>query len=389
MRGELDWIVMKALEKDRNRRYETANGLAADLRRYLDDEPVQACPPSVRYRLSKLARKHRAALATTVAFALLLLLGAAVSTWQAVVATRAKRAAIKAEATTRQERDRAIKAEGQATASANQAQTEAAIATAVNDFLQNDLLAEAAPKNNARDRQVTVEAVLNKAAARIAGKFDGNPEVEAAIRQTVGDTYWELGLYPEGQPHLERALELRRRVLGPEHPDTLMSMNNLAELYWDRGEYEKAEPLLTQALEVKRRVLGPEHPDTLTSMNNLAVAVQGSGPVREGRAAVHAGAGGPAPGARPGASRHPDIDDPSGEPVHGSGPVREGRAAVHTCTGCRAPGARRGTSRHPDIDEPSERTCTWLGAGTTRPSPCSHMYWRSTAGCSARNIPTP
>src|SRR4029077_8596326 len=68
--GELDWIVMKALEKDRNRRYETANDLAADLRRYLDDEPVQACPPSVRYRLGKFARKHRAALVTVAAFAL-------------------------------------------------------------------------------------------------------------------------------------------------------------------------------------------------------------------------------------------------------------------------------------------------------------------------------
>ena len=68
MRGELDWIVMKALEKDRNRRYETANGLAADLRRYLDDEPVQACPPTAAYRLSKFAKKYRVALATALRF---------------------------------------------------------------------------------------------------------------------------------------------------------------------------------------------------------------------------------------------------------------------------------------------------------------------------------
>ena len=252
---------------------------------------MQACPPSVRYRLSKLARKHRAALATTAALAIFLLVGAAVSAWQAVVATRANRAAIKAQATTRLERDRAfkaeamarddrdraIKAEGQATSSAKQAQTEAAIAKAVNDFLQKDLLAEAAPKQNPRDRQITVEAVLNKAAARIAGKFDDNPAVEAAIRQTVGDTYLELGLYPEGQPHMERALELRRRVLGPEHADTLTSMNNLAMLYEARGQYETAEPLHTQALEVKRRVLGPEHPEVLMSMNNLATLYKARG----------------------------------------------------------------------------------------------------------------
>jgi eukaryotic-like serine/threonine-protein kinase len=277
VRGELDWIVMKALEKDRNRRYETANGLAADLRRYLDDEAVQACPPSVRYRLSKIARKHRAALATTAALALMLLLGTTVSAWQAFVATRAQAAAIKAEGIAREERDRAIKAEGQASSSAKQAQTEAAIARAVNQFLQKDLLAEAAPKQNARDRQVTVEELLNKAAARIAGKFDDNPAVEAAIRQTVGDAYMELGLYTQGQPHMERALELRRRELGPEHRETLTSMNNLAALYEAQGQYEKAERLFTQALDAHRRLLGIEHPDTLKSMNNMAFLYEGRG----------------------------------------------------------------------------------------------------------------
>src|SRR6185369_6838212 len=90
MRGELDWIVMKALEKDRSRRYETANGFALDIQRYLADEPVLAAPPSVRYRLRKFARKHRAALITAAALVLLLLAGTAVSTWQAVRATRAE-----------------------------------------------------------------------------------------------------------------------------------------------------------------------------------------------------------------------------------------------------------------------------------------------------------
>ena len=85
MRGELDWIVMKALEKDRNRRYETANGLAADLRRYLDDEPVQACPPSAWYRFGKFARRHRAALLTAGVLASLALLAATlVSSSQAI-----------------------------------------------------------------------------------------------------------------------------------------------------------------------------------------------------------------------------------------------------------------------------------------------------------------
>ena len=87
MRGELDWIVMKALEKDRNRRYGTANGLAADLRRYLDDEPVQACPPSARYRFGKFARRNKQALLTASIVALALLAGTVVSTWQAIRAS--------------------------------------------------------------------------------------------------------------------------------------------------------------------------------------------------------------------------------------------------------------------------------------------------------------
>ena len=84
VRGELDWIVMKALEKDRNRRYETANGFALDVQRYLADEPVQACPPSAWYRLRKFAAKHGAALTTAGAFAVLLVAAAVLSAWQAV-----------------------------------------------------------------------------------------------------------------------------------------------------------------------------------------------------------------------------------------------------------------------------------------------------------------
>ena len=90
VRGELDWIVMKALEKDRTRRYQTANGLAADLRHYLDDEPVQACPPTVMYRLRKLMRRNKRLLAMAAAVSLALIAGTAVATWQAIRATKAE-----------------------------------------------------------------------------------------------------------------------------------------------------------------------------------------------------------------------------------------------------------------------------------------------------------
>src|SRR5581483_4814560 len=126
------------------------------------------------------------------------------------------------------QRDRAVVAEKQAVAEKQRANEEAATAKAVNDFLQNDLLAEAAPDKNARNKKVTVEEVLGRAGARIAGKFEKQPLIEAAIRLTIGNTYNALGDYPVAQPHLERALELRRRVLGEEHPDTLSSMSILA-----------------------------------------------------------------------------------------------------------------------------------------------------------------
>jgi serine/threonine protein kinase len=140
VRGDLDWVVMRALEKDRARRYATANGLARDLKRYLDGDPVEAGPPSWTYRLRKFARKHRAALVTAGAFIVLLVAAVAVSTWQALRATRA-------EGKTRAEAERASRAEAAARAAAEKA-------TAINDFLTDDLLTQAEPAQNAAEDHV-------------------------------------------------------------------------------------------------------------------------------------------------------------------------------------------------------------------------------------------
>jgi tetratricopeptide (TPR) repeat protein len=284
LRGELDWVVMKCLEKQRDRRYETANALSRDIQRYLADEAVEARPPSAGYLLRKFARKHRTALATAALFVVLLVVGAAVSIWQAVRATRAEADAIAARDAEAQERAkaeserdekekaRAAEAEQRRLAddARKKAADEAAVAKAVNDFLQNDLLAEANPEKNPRKKQVTVEEVLGRAAARIDGKFGGQPLVEAAIRSTIGVTYRLLGKPDIAVPHLERSLEIRRRILGPEQADTLWAMTNLATAYKYAGQFDRALALKIKALEISRRLLGEEHPLTLTAIQNLA-----------------------------------------------------------------------------------------------------------------------
>ncbi len=240
MRGELDSIALKALEKDRARRYGSPSDFALDIARYLNNEPVLAVPPSVAYRASKFARRYRVALVTACAFALVLIAAAVISIRQSIRANK-----------------------------------EAAVAQAVNDFLQNDVLAQASASKQAGpsakpDPDLKVRTALDRAAQRITGKFDRQPEVEASIRDTMGQTYIDLGLYPEARKHLERAMELRRRLLGAENPKTLKTMSRLGRTAELQGKYAEAETLLGRALEIERRVLGPEHPDTLSTMNNLA-----------------------------------------------------------------------------------------------------------------------
>lgn len=240
LRGDLDAITLKALEKDRSRRYGTPSDLAADIERYLNREAVLAVPPSAAYRARKFAHRHGGALITIGAFALVLMVAAAISIRQSIRANR-----------------------------------EAAVAQAVNDFLQNDLLAQASAAKQSGPRakpdpHLEVRTALDRAAARIAGKFNQQPEVEAAIRDTIGQTYIDLGLYPEAQKQLERALDLHRRALGAENPKTLQTMGRLGYVAYRQGGYTQAVELYNKALEIQRRVLGREHPDVLSSMNGLA-----------------------------------------------------------------------------------------------------------------------
>jgi serine/threonine protein kinase/tetratricopeptide (TPR) repeat protein len=242
--GELDWIVMKCLEKDRSRRYESANGLARDLQHYLHDEPVEACPPSTSYRLRKFLRKHRASLVTAAALAAVLLLGAVVSRWQAVRATRAEAAAL-----------------------AREAETQAVLA-----FVEHQVLAAARPEGQegGLGREVTLRRAIEAALPFVDKSFRDQPLIEARLRLTLGTSFHYLGEARTAAEQCEAARTLYAQHLGPDHSDTLTSVHRLAMSYRDLGRLADALQLCEETLALRRAKLGPDHPDTLRSMYSLA-----------------------------------------------------------------------------------------------------------------------
>ena len=248
-RGDIETIVAKALEKDRSRRYGSAAELAADIRRYLDDLPIAAQPPSTTYQLQKFTRRNKALVVGAAVVLLTLLVGVVISTWQAVRARRAER----------------------------RAQAETATAQAVADFLQKDLLSQAsadaqATPNTRPDPDIKVRTALDRAAERIGGKFANQPEVEASIRDTIGQTYLDLGDFPAARKQCERALELQRDALGPKDPATLKTISLIAQIEEQQSQYADAESLLAKNLEDQRRILGPENPDTVFTLVHLGSA---------------------------------------------------------------------------------------------------------------------
>jgi eukaryotic-like serine/threonine-protein kinase len=261
VRGDLDWIVMKCLEKDRARRYETASALARDIERYQHDEPVEASPPSRRYRLRKFARKHRRLIGTAAAFVLLVGAGAGVSTWQAMRARRAE--------------SQALSARDDAAEQLRQAKRSEARANAVLKFFQDKVLSAARPKGQEGgiSRDATVREALDRAEPEIATAFAGEPLAEASIRNTLGVSYQYLGDHEKALAHHKRAIALRRQELGAGNPETVAAMNELAIILLQMGKSAEAQEILEEAVAVKRRTLGPEDKGTLHAMTNLSIAL--------------------------------------------------------------------------------------------------------------------
>jgi eukaryotic-like serine/threonine-protein kinase len=259
--GDLDWIVMKALEKDPNRRYSSPGSFADDVERYLRGEAILARPPSTAYRIAKFGARHRVAVAAVVAVAVSLLGGTALATWQAMRAREAER--------------QALSARDDAAEQLRQAKRSEARASAVLKFFQDKVLSAARPKGQEGGlrRDATVREALDRAEPEIASAFAGEPLVEASIRNTLGVSYWYLGDQQKALQQQERAVELRRQVLGPEDPETVGAMNDLAIVLDRMGKLPEQQKILEVVVAVKRRTLGPEDPSTLRSANNLAIAL--------------------------------------------------------------------------------------------------------------------
>ncbi|MFH1882687.1 MAG: tetratricopeptide repeat protein [Planctomycetota bacterium] len=230
---EIEWIPLKAMRKERSERYRSASELADDIENYLKGAPLIAGPPSTVYRLKKFIRRNRAFVTGIAAVLAVLVTGVIASTCFAIRAERAR-----------------------------------AEAQAIADFLQNGIEALTLP-GQAKGTEVSLHDLLIVWSKKLEGRFDDKPLIEASIRATLGWAYRYIYELKVAETHLERALQIRQEQIGPEHPQTLSSMDRLAWLRWDQGQYVGAAELAEEALSTSRRVLGDEHDITLTLVKML------------------------------------------------------------------------------------------------------------------------
>jgi serine/threonine protein kinase/tetratricopeptide (TPR) repeat protein len=258
LRGDLDWIIVKAMEKDRTRRYDTSSGLASDIERYLRHEPIAARPPSPWYKTSKFARRHKLGLAAGSLVALALVAGLTLAT---IGLVRAKRA----EAAAAAERDRA--------------NLEATTAKQVSDFLVG--LFRVSDPSEALGNSVTAREILDKGADRIKEELREQPLVQARLMGTMGEVYTNLGLFDQATSLMEQSLETRRGVLGNEHIDVIDSLNSLAVLLYSKGRYQEAERHFRETLRVCQALFGEDGPEVANCQNNLAMTLKAQNKLEE------------------------------------------------------------------------------------------------------------
>src|SRR5262249_35088036 len=245
-------------------RYTTAREMAEDLERYLRDEPVRARRPTLMQRLRKWGVRHQPVVWSGLLLLLVTLVGLTLSN----LLLQSKQKEI-------QEQNKALFEKGEELVQERDAKTKAAAqAELINRFLVA-FLSQAAPDENAREKEMKPEQLFRLAAQKITSdpKFSSDPEVEASLRLTLGVTFFKLGEFDEAESNLRRAMELRQATLHADHPDTLAAQEKLADfLNLARGKSDEAEPLSRQTYEARARIFGPSDPDTLDSMDTYATA---------------------------------------------------------------------------------------------------------------------
>jgi len=248
LQGDLDWITMKALEKERDRRYGTPSEVATDIKRYLENRPVVARPASSLYRFRKYVRRNRAGL-TVAAGAVALLVAFAVM--QSIELRRITR-----------ERDRADR---------------------ITQFMTN--MFRVSDPSEARGNSVTAREILDKSATEIKTGLAQDPELRVRLMETMGNVYVGLGLFSQAQAMFEGAVATGRGTGGLTNTATLSAMSGLASLQLREGKYSEAENLLREIVSAQRRVLGPNHEATLRSLRRLASSLEGERKLKEAETA--------------------------------------------------------------------------------------------------------
>jgi eukaryotic-like serine/threonine-protein kinase len=298
LRGDLDWIVMMALEKDRARRYHSADGLAADIARHLAGDAVQAAPPNRSYRLRKFVRRHRGPVLAGALLAASLLAGVVAFAWQASIAADEAVRARAAEALTLQraaELQLVIDFQGSMLEQVDVTRAGIELTDDVMTSFDAALTKAAVPdadrqrasesfrrdwqRLNATDvaRTLIDRTILQPAVAAIDRQLASQPAVAATMQNVLGDHYRQLGSYERALPLLTAAVATLRDTLGAEHLSTLQAIESLWALHKDRSDHAAELALVDEALATARRTLGELAPFTLRALLAKGLALQGQG----------------------------------------------------------------------------------------------------------------
>ena len=248
--GDLDWITAKAIEKDREQRYGSAGALAADVRRHLDFEPVEAGPPTWGYRASRFVRRHRVGVAAGTIAVTALVLGAVGATWGLL---RAEQEAARANAEAEKTREALLDAEE------------------ITDFLVE--LFEIADPREAGGESTTARQLLDRGAARLEEQLGDQPLRRARLMQTIGTVYDQLQVHQEAKTLVEGAVEIQRRE-SAEPEQLASSLHRLSVVARQLADYEAAEAAAREALELRRQALGDSHALVGETLRELGIALR-------------------------------------------------------------------------------------------------------------------